>query len=163
MVTLLFVGTSAAFTASIQAQGRQESGGKEKISPLPDPPSIETLAGKSDIILKADIVSTRTYKLGGKTVGQARLRVQKAIRASQFFKLRPGEEFTVTFQMKSDELGPYFAELPENGSYVVLLLVKNVKLGGSIVGYVPEFHFPNPFSLYDAITPGVLRKVGDTP
>jgi len=116
---------------------------------LPEPPTIEQLVQNSDLIIKATILHSGTYSIGDKTIGQSRLKCVKSYKISRLFALSPGDEFTVTYYVHKDEIGPFFSEPPQPGDYLVFLSLRNVHAGNLLFGYVAEFIYPDPFSLYE--------------
>ena len=130
-----------------------------KVDPLPEPPAIEAQVRKSDLIVRAVLLHTRTYRIGTKVRHQARFRVIGSLKKSVFYPLSAGEEFSVLYGIKAGVYGPHFMEAPEPGEYVVLLELRNVTLGGRIVGQDVLFVYPNPFALYEPL-PDVLQAVG---
>ncbi len=144
---------------SLLAQGKDDD---VKVEPLPEPPAVKDQVRKSDVIVRAVLLHSRSYKIGAKSMNQARFRVVTPLRSSSFFPLQQGEEFTVLYAMKPDVYGPHFMEAPEPGEYVVLLELKNVTLKDKIVGQIVQLVFPNPFALYEP-APDVLQAVGGKP
>lgn len=156
VVILLLLILPALGPLSAQGKTKDED---VKVEPLPEPPAVRDQVNKSDVIVRAVLLHSRSYKIGSKSMNQARFRVIAPLRASSFFPLSQGEEFTVQYTMKPDVYGPHFMEAPEPGEYVVLLQLKNVTLQNKVVGQIVELVFPNPFALYEPF-PDVLQAVG---
>ncbi len=120
-----------------------------KVEPLPDPPTVEEQVRKADLIVRAKLLHTRTYRAGKRVRYDARFRVVDLLRPSDFFPLGIGDEFSVMYNIKPDVYGPHFMEAPDPDEYVVILQLKNVTLGGRVVGQIVEFVYPNPFALFE--------------
>lgn len=153
LIFLLLPAFGAVFA---QGTGTQED---VKVEPLPEPPAVRDQVKKSDVIVRAVLLHSRSYKIGSKAMNQARFRVIAPLRSSSFFPLQSGEEFTVQYVMKPDVYGPHFMETPEPGEYVVLLELKNVMLQDKVIGQIVQLIFPNPFALYEP-TPDILQAAG---
>ncbi len=132
--------------------------GKETLVPLPDPPSVDQLLSSSDIVIRAKVIRSKSYRLGGKLIGQSRILCVRVYKGSEHFVVSPDEEFTISYYLKPDELGPFFSEPPVEGEYIIFLSLKNLQLEEKIIGYVPRFIYPDPFSIYD-MDPGMEKAI----
>ncbi len=134
------------------------SQGKDIVRPLPDPPTLEQQVRNSELVVHARLVHVHRYNLSRKLVSQPRFEIVRILKDSRFYPLNQGERITVTHYLKPNEYGPYFQEPPEKGEYIVFLKVRNVDLGGKIVGYISEFPLPHPFALQE-MEKGLVEKV----
>lgn len=139
------------------------AGKREKILPLPMPPDHREQVQSADIILYGTLVKSRSYKIGKYFMAQSVILCKTPLKLSDFFTISPGKEFTVTYRLTPNEWGPEFREPLESGEYIFFINLRNVDIRGKIVGMVPEFFFPNRFSLSPgedriAEIQGLLRK-----
>ena len=132
--------------------------GSVKVEPLPEPPTVTAQVRKSDLIVRAVVLRTYSYRIGSKVRYQARFRVLETLRGSVFYPLHEGDVFGVLYHMKPGVYGPHFMEPPDPGEYIVLLELRNVSVKAKIVGQDVEFIYPNPFALYEP-SPEILQAV----